>query len=360
MLKENKLKVIISSIIILLPSAFGLITWDKLPSSMVIHWGADGNADGFATKGFAVLVLPLILLALHLICLIVTAFDKKQREQNKKALGIIFWIIPFISLFVNLLIYFISFEKKFDMIRFMPIIFGVMFIFIGNYMPKVKQNHTLGIKISWTLNNEENWNKTHRLAGKIWVITGAIIIISVFLTIELMVSIFILCLLISVLTPTVYSYRIYKNHKKQGVDYNNSPKTKTEKVAVRITAIVIPIILIGVAVLMFTGDINVKFNADSFEIVASYYDDLEIKFDQIDSVEYRENFDAGYRAYGFASARLSMGTFQNHEYDLYTRYSYTGVNEVVVIKFDDKVLVLSGKNEVETKEIYEMILEKIS
>ncbi|MBR2040679.1 MAG: SdpI family protein [Clostridia bacterium] len=359
MLRENKLKVIISSLIILLPSILGLIIWDKLPNNMVIHWGADGNADGLGAKAFAVFGLPLILLAVHLLCLIVTAFDKKQREQNKKALGIIFWIIPFISLFVNSLIYFISFDRKFDMIRFMPIIFGVMFIFIGNYMPKVKQNHTLGIKISWTLNNEENWNKTHRLAGKIWVITGAIIILSVFLPLKLIISIFVLCLLISVLTPTVYSYSIYKNYQKQGIAYNNVPKTKGEKFAVRITAIIVPIILIGVAFLMFTGDINVEFKTDSFEIVASYYDDLEIKYDNIDSVEYRENFDAGYRSYGFSSARLSLGIFQNEEFDLYTRYSYTGVKKVVVLKSDEKVLVLSGKNETETKEIYEKILEKV-
>ena len=359
MLRENKFKVIISSLIILLPSVFGLIVWDKLPNNMTIHWGADGNADGFGPKVFGVFGLPLILLAVHLLCLIVTAFDKKQKEQNRKALGIVFWIIPFISLFINSLIYFISFDVKFDMIRFMPIIFGVMFIFIGNYMPKTKQNRTLGIKMYWTLNNEENWNKTHRFAGKLWVITGAIIILSVFLPLKLIISVFVLCLLISVLAPTVYSYSIYKNHKKQGIEYNNTPKTKTEKVAVRITAIIVPIILIAVAVLMVTGDINVEFESDSFKIAASYYDDLEIKYDEIDSVELRENFEAGYRSYGFNSARLSLGTFQNEEFDHYTRYSYTGVKEVVIIKSDDKVLVLSGKNVNETKEIYNTLLEKV-
>ncbi|MBO5322166.1 MAG: SdpI family protein [Clostridia bacterium] len=359
MLKENKLKVIVSSLIILLPSVFGLIIWDKLPNNMAIHWGADGNADGFGAKAFAVFGLPLILLALHLICLIVTALDKKQREQNKKALGIIFWIIPFISFFVNSLIYFISLDGKFDMIRLMPFIFGVMFIFIGNYMPKVKQNHTLGIKISWTLNNEENWNKTHRFSGKIWVITGVVIILSVFLPVKLLISISILCLIVSILAPTVYSYGIFKNHKKQGIVYNNIPKTKGEKVAVRITAIIIPIILILVAILMFTGNINVIFKSDSFKIEASYFEDLEIEYDDIDSVEYRENFEAGYRSYGFSSARLSLGTFQNDEFDLYTRYSYTGVKKVIVLKSDDKVLVLSGKNEAKTKEIYNKFLEKV-
>ena len=60
-----------------------------------------------------------------------------------------------------------AFGKEFDLAFFMPAMLGVMFIFIGNYLPKVKQNRTLGIKISWALNNEENWNKTHRFGGKV-------------------------------------------------------------------------------------------------------------------------------------------------------------------------------------------------
>lgn len=58
MLKKNKSRIIISSIIILLPMIFGLIMWDKLPDTMTTHWGADGNADGFSGKVFAVFGLP--------------------------------------------------------------------------------------------------------------------------------------------------------------------------------------------------------------------------------------------------------------------------------------------------------------
>ncbi len=87
MLKKNKSRIIISSIIILLPMIFGLIMWDKLPDTMTTHWGADGNADGFSGKVFAVFGLPAITLILHFVCLSFTLFDKKQKEQNPKALG---------------------------------------------------------------------------------------------------------------------------------------------------------------------------------------------------------------------------------------------------------------------------------
>ena len=134
MLKKNKSRIIISSIIILLPMIFGLIMWDKLPDTMTTHWGADGNADGFSGKVFAVFGLPAITLILHFVCLLFTLFDKKQKEQNPKALGMIFWILPVVSLFTNGIMYRTAFGKEFDLAVFVPALLGVMFIFIGNYL----------------------------------------------------------------------------------------------------------------------------------------------------------------------------------------------------------------------------------
>ena len=84
MLKKNKFKVIISSIIILLPILFGIIMWNDLPDIMTTHWGADGNADGLSGKVFAVFGIPVILLIFHFVCLLLTSLDKKQKEQNQK------------------------------------------------------------------------------------------------------------------------------------------------------------------------------------------------------------------------------------------------------------------------------------
>lgn len=84
MLKENKFKVILSSVIILLPILFGLIMWNELPDTMTTHWGADGNADGFSAKPFAVFGLPVMILALHLIGLLLRQKIKSKRVRIKK------------------------------------------------------------------------------------------------------------------------------------------------------------------------------------------------------------------------------------------------------------------------------------
>ena len=83
MIKKNKFKLIASSIVILLPILYGLIMWNELPDVMTTHWGADGIADGMSGKAFAVFGSPLILLALHFVCILFTLYDKKQAEVEE-------------------------------------------------------------------------------------------------------------------------------------------------------------------------------------------------------------------------------------------------------------------------------------
>lgn len=359
MLKKNKSKIIISSIVILLPILFGLVMWDKLPDTMTTHWGADGNADGFSGKLFAVFGFPVLLLAVHFVCLLFTLLDKKQKEQNPKALRLIFWIIPITSLFTNGIMYRTAFGKEFTIEWLTPALLGVMFIFLGNYLPKVKQNRTLGIRISWTLHNEENWNRTHRLGGKLWVAGGLIILFSIFLPLSAMVWVMVCVISAMAVIPIAYSYYIYKQHQKEGIVYTVLPKSKAEKIAVRVSAIVAAVILIGTVVLMFTGNIDVHCGDTSFTINTAYWTDLEVDYSEIDTIEYRKDLDAGIRTNGFGSPRLSLGAFQNDEFGSYTLYAYTDAKEFIVLTSGTKTLVIGMSDSKATQDIYDTILGKI-
>ena len=359
MIKNNKWKALFSSLVILLPMLFGLIVWNKLPPVITTHWGADGIADGFGSKAFAVFAIPAILLALHWLCLFLSTLDKKQQGQNKKLISLVFWIIPFISLFTAGLTYSVAFGKTFRFEVFLPLLMGIMFVLMGNYLPKTTQNRTLGIKISWTLGNEENWNKTHRLAGKVWVIGGLVMLFCVFLPLLWMIVVTIGVMLALMIIPMVYSYCIYKRHQKEGIVYAKTFGSKTEKIVAIVALTVLLLLLAGVAVVMFTGRIDVQYEETAFRIEASYYSDLKVEYAAIDSIEYRETTEVGVRANGFASARLSMGVFQNDEFGYYTRYAYTSERACVVLHVDGKTLVISGKNEEKTKEIYEAISARI-
>lgn len=82
---------------------------------------------------------------------------------------------------------------------------------LGNYLPKVKHNYFMGIRNPWTLANENVWNKTHRFSGKIFMITGMLVVISVFASLPMMVVI--VAMVVFLLVPTTIVSYLY--HKKE-------------------------------------------------------------------------------------------------------------------------------------------------
>lgn len=216
MIRENKKKLILTSIVILLPILIGLILWNKLPDQVPTHWNAQGEVDGWSSKVFAVFGLPIVLFAVHWMCILVTSVDPKKQNIEGKVLWIVFWICPIISLLVGMLSYGAALGVEFKVDKIMLAIMGIMFIVIGNYLPKCKQSYTVGIKLPWTLNDEENWNRTHRMGGKLWVISGIILLLSMLLPANAMVVVVLAVIGVSVLVPTVYSYLLFREKEKRG------------------------------------------------------------------------------------------------------------------------------------------------
>ncbi len=359
MIKNQKRKAIISSVVILLPILFGLAVWDQLPATMVSHWGGDGVADGSAPKAFMVFGMPMLLLVFHWLMLWVTTVVDKKNAQNSKMIAVCYSIIPALSLTVHAVVYSIALEKDWNVTALIPLLIGAMLLFIGNYMPKTTRNRTAGIKLRWTMGNDENWNKTHRLGGRIYFWGGLLILVSALFPAKFTIAMMILVLATSIAVPTAYSYALYKKHKAAGVEYEPVFNTKSDKIAVIITMVLVPLILIGVGVLMFTGDISVTYNETDFRINASYMDDITVRYEDVESIEYRESVDVGFREYGYGSPRLSMGTFKNEEFGRYTLYAYTAGAGGVVLKQGDRVLVLVGKTAEDTKTIYDNLAERI-
>ena len=360
MIENNKWKLLVSSVAILLPILAGLILWNDLPEQMTTHWGADGNADGWSSRTFAVLGLPLILLALHWVCIFITSKDPKNKGQNKKVFGMVLWICPIVSIFASGITYAAAFGKEFNMDIIGLLLIGLMFVVIGNYLPKCKQNYTIGIKVKWTLANEENWNATHRFGGKVWVIGGLLLMACVFLPEALIPWVLIIALTIMAAIPIVYSYAYYKKQVAAGTAPEKAiiPMGKWSKLISTVVPIGVAIMTVVLLVICFTGNVEVQYGDTSFTLEASYWSDLTVEYAAINSIEYRESCDAGSRINGFGSPRLSLGAFQNAEFGNYTRYSYTQSDSCVVLNVDGKILVVSGADAESTKVIYENLLTR--
>ena len=207
MIKKNLKVLILTTIVMLLPILAGLILWNQLPEQMPTHWNAAGEIDGWSSKPFAVFVLPLIMVAAQWLCMLGTAADPKKNNHSEKVLHLVLWIIPALSVVLHAVTYATALGHAVPMEVVMPILIGLIFTIIGNYMPKCKQNYTIGIKIPWTLDNEENWNKTHHFAGWLWTFCGIAIMCTGFFG---GFWVFLPITLLMVLAPIIFSYVLHR------------------------------------------------------------------------------------------------------------------------------------------------------
>ena len=209
-MKEYRKRMMITSLVTILPMFVGLLLWNKLPDTMATHFGSDNTPNGWSSKTFAVIGLPLFLLLLHWFSVGVTLNDPKKKNIGKMMFTVVFWIIPIVSLFANGATLLYALGWKVDISLIISILVGFVFILLGNYLSKNRQNYTVGIKLPWTLSSEENWDKTHRMASKLWVVGGILIIANGFIR-NTVLLLFVLIILIVV--PTSYSFFLYRKQK---------------------------------------------------------------------------------------------------------------------------------------------------
>lgn len=209
-IKINKKLLLFTSILILLSSLVGCVFWYQLPEKMPTHFNLLGQADGYNHKVFVIFGLPALMLLMHWLLLFLMIKDPKSSNISSKIQVLIYWIIPFVSCLSMISIYGESLGYSMMSGILAQIFMGVLMIVIGNYLPKTRRNYIIGIRLPWTLENNENWSKTHRLAGKIWVLGGLLLFLNAF--VQLYVYwVFFLTLLLVVLIPGVYSYQLSKS-----------------------------------------------------------------------------------------------------------------------------------------------------
>lgn len=206
-MKEYKGKIILTSMMTVMPIVVGLLLWNRLPDTIATHFDSGNVANGWSSKTFTVLGLPFILLAIHLVTVIVSLNDPKRKNIGGKMLTLVFWIIPVISWVMFVSIYAYALELSIDIGVVSGILISVIFLIMGNYMSKNRQNYTVGIKLPWTLNSAENWNRTNRFAGRLWIVAGVVLLMSVFFN---QTAVLIGVLIVIGVVPVIYSFILYK------------------------------------------------------------------------------------------------------------------------------------------------------
>lgn len=208
-MKPYRKTLMITSLVTLLPMLWGLLLWNRLPQEIITSWNFNGAANETHSRGFVVFGIPLFLLFFQWFSILATSQDPKNRGRNQKPLKLFLWVIPVLSNLILGLMYAISLGTHISPVSVIEVFLGILFVAIGNYLPKCRQNSTLGLRIYWTLKSEANWNATHRFAGKVWVIGGILMVGVAFLPTSLSPWLFLAALLVIIALPLGYSYHHY-------------------------------------------------------------------------------------------------------------------------------------------------------
>ncbi|ATA60365.1 hypothetical protein GS458_1923 [Geobacillus stearothermophilus] len=187
-----------------------------LPDQVAIHWNASGEADGFSSKWFGALLLPVLMTVFTFLMAVLPKFDPKKESYSRfqksyrivnAALACFFLLLHIVTLAYNL-------GVPVDVGRLVPIGVGVLFIVLGNYMPKIKPNYFIGIRTPWTLESEAVWNKTHRLGGKVFIAMGILSMLTAFWRGEMRAVLFLVIIVVGNLYLIVQSF-LYEQQEQR-------------------------------------------------------------------------------------------------------------------------------------------------
>ncbi|MBS1779466.1 MAG: SdpI family protein [Bacteroidetes bacterium] len=214
-----KLKDILLLLLALVPLVYVGMQWNHIPAEVPTHFDLHGNANGWSSRaGFMGLIgfMCVLNIGMYLLLVNIEKIDPKRATAdraavfNKIATGMTIFLT---ALNIVIIISGLNPDKKIADKALLPLM-GLMFIFLGNYMHSVKPNYFVGIRIPWTLHDEDNWKKTHRLAGTIWFAGGILItLLSLAVSAETGAILMQIIIGIMVLIPIAYSFILFK--KKQ-------------------------------------------------------------------------------------------------------------------------------------------------
>lgn len=165
---------IITSIVCLLPILLGISLWTKLPDTMAIHFNIYGAPDNFASRGFFVFGLPMLMAVLQAICCFINDINSYKHGDRKKLATVTKWIIPVLTVVLQIITLGYGLGWNLDIRKIVSFIVGVILLVIGNYLPKFDYIKNYDV-------NAEKARKINRFIGYETVVMGLIFFMSIFL-----------------------------------------------------------------------------------------------------------------------------------------------------------------------------------
>jgi len=208
-------KEVVFIILIAIPFMYLAFLWEDLPDKIAIHFDFEGNPDNWTTKNLIIYLLLALGIGTYLLMLFIPKFDPKKKIEQMG--GKYYSLRLLMTFFMTIISIYILYSGNGDKVNpsFLIAITGSFDMVFGNYLQTVKPNYFIGIRTPWALENEQTWKKTHRLAGRMWMLAGLVILIISFIIKNnyLLGILFASITFIIVIVPIIYSYTEFKKLK---------------------------------------------------------------------------------------------------------------------------------------------------
>lgn len=212
-MKDKHPLLITSFILSVVSLVLTCVIYSSLPAEIAIHFGLSGEANGFGPRIiiFFTGLLPFFLLGLFII---VPRIDprKQSYKQHDKVYQLFIFLTLLILFFVHWSIILIAFDIPIAINKFIPVIIGLLFIIMGNYMPRIRSNYTLGIRTPWALENTDNWRITQRTGGYCFIVAGLLFLLGIFFSATIQGILFGISIAVILIVPTLVSYINFKKN----------------------------------------------------------------------------------------------------------------------------------------------------
>lgn len=218
MKKPSLAEILFILCILLAPFLYTAYIYPQLPATIPTHFNIHGQPDKFSEKNDIWLITGIMggtSLFTYLLISFITAIDPKKTAAQSPALvkKIAFTVVIFLSC-ISIGIVRSTVAQKFEAGKLILPLTGLFFAVMGNYMHSIKPNYFIGFRTPWTLENEDNWRKTHQLVAKLWVPGGILITLATLLApLEAGIICMLVILIPMVVIPAIFSYRYFKKHR---------------------------------------------------------------------------------------------------------------------------------------------------
>jgi len=198
------------------------VLYPSLPEQIPTHWNAQGQVDGYMKKAVGAIIMPAMAVFTYVIMKLIPVISPKGFRTDKfsDVMGVLqVTLVGFMSIIAILVLL----ETRGLNVRINEMItagVGLLFVIIGNYLGKVRKNFFIGIRTPWTLASDEVWNRTHRIGGRLFMLSGVIIWIGAFSGVPLIWTVGVAVGLL--LIPVVYSYFLYRRIEGFETDDTNN------------------------------------------------------------------------------------------------------------------------------------------